>query len=152
MAQLEALLSAAPAAWFDITLHQHMPMFHMEHCVFCAFLSKGKDYHDCGRPCDKHDVRLKDRVGALHPLKADVGCRNTVFNSQAQTGAEFVEMMLTLGVRNFRIEFLNETPAEVTQTITKYRQLLRGEITGAQLWRELKLTNQLGVTRGQMAG
>jgi putative protease len=150
--QLEALLTGTPPEWFEITIHQHMPMFHMEHCVFCAFLSKGKDYHDCGRPCDKHDVRLKDRVGALHPLKADVGCRNTVFNSQAQTGAEFVERMLTLGVRHFRIEFLNETPAEVTQTITKYRQLLRGEITGAQLWRELKLTNQLGVTRGQMAG
>jgi putative protease len=27
-------------------------MFHMEHCVFCAFLSTGKDYRDCGRPCD----------------------------------------------------------------------------------------------------
>jgi putative protease len=33
-----------------------------------------------------------------------------------------------------------------------YRQLLRGEITGPQLWRELKLLNQLGVTRGQIAG
>jgi putative protease len=150
--QLGALLAGTPPEWFEITIHQHMPMFHMEHCVFCAFLSKGKDYRDCGRPCDKHDVRLRDRVGALHPLKADVGCRNTVFNSQAQTGAEFVERMLALGVRHFRVEFLNETPAEVTQTITKYRQLLRGEITGAQLWRELKLTNQLGVTRGQMAG
>lgn len=148
--QLDALLTGTPPEWFEITIHQHMPMFHMEHCVFCAFLSKGKDYHDCGRPCDKHDVRLKDRVGALHPLKADVGCRNTVFNSQAQTGAEFVVRLLALGVRNFRIEFLNETPAEVAQTIAKYRQLLRGEITGAQLWRELKLTNQLGVTRGQM--
>jgi putative protease len=30
--------------------------------------------------------------------------------------------------------------------------LLRGEIDGAELWRELKLNNQLGVTRGQMAG
>jgi len=150
--QLEALLSGAPPEWFEITIHQHMPMFHMEHCVFCAFLSKGKDYRDCGRPCDKHDVRLKDRVGALHPLKADVGCRNTVFNSQAQTGAEFVERMLALGVRHYRVEFLNETPPEVTQTVTKYRQLLRGEVTGAQLWRELKLFNQLGVTRGQMAG
>ena len=150
--QLDALLTDTPPEWFEITIHQHMPMFHMEHCVFCAFLSKGKDYHDCGRPCDKHDVRLRDRTGAQHPLKADVGCRNTVFNSQAQTGAEFVERLLALGVRSFRIEFLNETPAEVTQTITKYRQLLRGEITGAQLWRELKLHNQLGVTRGQMAG
>ena len=148
--QLDALLAAAPASWFEVTVHQHMPMFHMEHCVFCAFLSKGKDYHDCGRPCDFHDVRLRDRVGAEHPLKADAGCRNTVFNSQAQTGAEFVERLLTLGVRHFRVEFLNESPDEVVRTITKYRQLLRGEISGTQLWRELKLFNQLGVTRGQM--
>ena len=150
--QLEALLQGAPPEWFEITIHQHMPMFHMEHCVFCAFLSSGKDYRDCGRPCDVHDVKLRDRVGAEHPLKADVGCRNTVFNSQAQTGAEYVERMIQLGVKNFRIEFLNETPEQVTQTITKYRQLLRGEISGTQLWRELKLHNQLGVTRGQMAG
>ncbi len=148
--QLEALLQAAPPDWFEITIHQHMPMFHMEHCVFCAFLSSGKDYHDCGRPCDRLDVRLRDRVGAEHPLKADAGCRNTVFNSQAQTGAEFVERLLALGVRNFRAEFLNESPEEVARTIAKYRQLLRGEISGTQLWRELKLFNQLGVTRGQM--
>ncbi len=148
--QLDALLSAAPPEWFEVTIHQHMPMFHMEHCVFCAFLSKGKDYRDCGRPCDTHDVRLRDRVGAVHPLKADAGCRNTVFNSQAQTGAEFVERLLALGVKNFRVEFLNESTEEVARTITKYRQLLRGEISGTQLWRELKLFNQLGVTRGQM--
>ncbi len=148
--QLDALLSAAPPEWFEVTIHQHMPMFHMEHCVFCAFLSSGKDYRDCGRPCDVHEVKLRDRVGAEHPLKADAGCRNTVFNSQAQTGAEFVERLLALGVKNFRVEFLNENPDEVVRTISKYRQLLRGEISGTQLWRELKLFNQLGVTRGQM--
>jgi putative protease len=60
--------------------------------------------------------------------------------------------MLALGVRHFRVEFLNETSAEVVTTITRYRQLLRGEISGTQLWKELKLHNQLGVTRGQMAG
>src|SRR5205814_346030 len=75
--QLEALLKSAPPEWFEITIHQHMPMFHMEHCVFCAFLSKGTDYTNCGRPCDKHEVKLRDRVGMEHPLKADVGCRNT---------------------------------------------------------------------------
>jgi len=148
--QLEALLHAAPPEWFEVTIHQHMPMFHMEHCVFCAFLSRGKDFRDCGRPCDRHDVRLRDRVGAEHPLKADAGCRNTVFNSQAQTGAEYVARMIELGVRHFRVEFLNETPEQVAQAIAQYRQLLRGEISGTQLWRELKLFNQLGVTRGQM--
>jgi putative protease len=150
--QLEALLRGAPPDWFEITIHQHMPMFHMEHCVFCAFLSTGRDYRDCGRPCDRHDVRLRDRVGMEHPLKADVGCRNTVFNARAQTGAEYVGRLLALGVRHFRVEFLNESPAEVRTTLARYRQLLRGEITGTQLWRELKLFNQLGVTRGQMAG
>jgi len=150
--QLESLLQAAPPEWFEVTVHQHMPMFHMEHCVFCAFLSKGTDYTNCGRPCDVHDVRLRDRVGAEHALKADAGCRNTVFNSQTQTGAEFVERMIQLGVKNFRIEFLNEKPDQVKETIAKYRQLLRGEITGTQLWRELTLHNQIGVTRGQMSG
>ena len=148
--QLEALLSAAPPEWFEVTIHQHMPMFHMEHCVFCAFLSTGTDYRNCGRPCDVHDVKLRDRVGAEHPLKADVGCRNTVFNALAQTGAEYVSRMVELGARHFRVEFLNETPEQVAQTISKYRRLLRGEITGTELWRELKLMNQLGVTRGQI--
>jgi len=148
--QLEALLQAAPPEWFEITIHQHIPMFHMEHCVFCAFLSSGTDYTNCGRPCDQHDLKLRDRVGAQHPVKADVGCRNTVFNALAQTGAEYVSRMLDLGVRHFRLEFLNESPPQVAETIAKYRQLLKGEITGQELWRELKLLNQLGVTRGQM--
>jgi putative protease len=149
-AQLEALLQSAPPEWFEITVHQHMPMFHMEHCVFCAFLSTGKDYRDCGRPCDHHDVRLRDRVGAEHPLKADAGCRNTVFNALAQTGAEYVQRLIALGARRLRLEFLNETPEQVAQTIGMYRRLLGGEVTGAQLWHELKLHSQLGVTRGPM--
>jgi len=148
--QLAALLQAAPPEWFEVVVHQHIPMFHMEHCVFCAFLSDGTDFTNCGRPCDRHDVKLRDRVGAEHPVKADMGCRNTVFHSQAQTGADYVARMQALGVRHLRLEFLNESPAQVAQTITKYRQLLHGEITGAQLWKELKLLNQLGVTRGQM--
>jgi putative protease len=148
--QLEALLLAAPPDWFEVTIHQHMPMFHMEHCVFCAFLSHGTDYTNCGRPCDIHSVKVRDRVGAEHALKADAGCRNTVFNAQTQTGAEYLARMIELGVRHFRVEFLDETPQTVERTIARYRQLLRGEIDGTRLWRELKLMNQLGVTRGQM--
>jgi len=148
--QLEALLRAAPPEWFEVTIHQHIPMFHMEHCVFCAFLSSGTDYTNCGRPCDKHEVKLRDRVGAEHGLKADAGCRNTVYHALPQTGAEYVAKMIELGVRQFRLEFLDEPAETVTRTIASYRQLLRGEISGTQLWRELKLMNQLGVTRGQI--
>ncbi|MBD0343931.1 MAG: DUF3656 domain-containing protein, partial [Coleofasciculus sp. Co-bin14] len=148
--QLEDLLTSCPPQWFEVTIHQHMPMFHMEHCVFCAFLSSGTDYTNCGRPCEKHEVKLRDRVGTEHILQADAGCRNTVFNGTAQTGAEYMQRLIELGVRYFRIEFVNETPEQVTQTIHRYNQLLQGKITGAQLWRELKLQNQLGVTRGPL--
>jgi putative protease len=148
--QLEALLQTAPPQWFEITIHQHMPMFHMEHCVFCAFLSEGTDYRNCGRPCEQHQVTLRDRVGTEHILQADVGCRNTLFNGLAQTGAEYMQRLINLGAGYFRVEFVNETPAEVMRTLQYYQRLLRGEITGAQLWRELKLHHQLGVTRGTL--
>ena len=99
-AQLCALLERVPAPEkIEVTLHQRMPMFHMEHCVFCAFLSEGKNFRDCGRPCEKHVVRLRDRTGAEHAVKADAGCRNTVFNARAQTGAEFFGEIRSRGVR-----------------------------------------------------
>ena len=42
--QLIDMLEQAPSEWFELTLHQHMPIFHMEHCVFCTFMSTGTSY------------------------------------------------------------------------------------------------------------
>ena len=148
--QLGDLLQSAPPQWFEITLHQHMPMFHMEHCVFCAFLSDGKDFRDCGRPCESHQVTLRDRVGTEHILQADAGCRNTLFNGVAQTGAEYAHRLISLGAQTLRLEFLNETSAQVSRTIRQYQQLLAGRITGTELWRSLTLDSKLGVTRGPL--
>jgi len=97
-------------------------------------------------------VELRDRIGALLPLKADAGCRNTVFNNRAQTGAEFLPRFIAAGGRHFRIEFVDEPADEVSQTFKRYQQLLAGEISGADLWKEFKLLNQIGVTRGQLEG
>lgn len=149
--QLSDLIQSCPPDWLEVTLHQHMPMFHMEHCVFCAFLSEGKDFRDCGRPCESHEVKLRDRTGKEHLLQADAGCRNTVFNATAQTGAEYVQRLRDLGIRSFRIECLEESPDQVKTLIHSYQQLLDNQLTGTQLWRELKLQNQLGVTRGPLA-
>ena len=148
--QLQDLLETAPPHWFDITIHQHMPMFHMEHCVFCAFLSEGTDFTNCGRPCDTHKVKLRDRTGTEHILQADAGCRNTVFNGVAQTGAEFMAHLIEKGARHFRIEFLDESPEQVIHTLSAYQQLLSDEISGKELWQKLNLSSQLGVTRGAL--
>ena len=149
--QVLDLLHGAPPEWFEITLHQHMPMFHMEHCVFAAFLSKGTDFTNCGRPCDKHRVLLRDRVGMEHPLKADVGCRNTLFNAVPQTGAQFFSGLMSAGLRHYRVELLEQTRDEALRTIRTYQDLLAGQRGGEDIWRDLKAQSQLGVTRGTMA-
>ncbi len=51
---------------------------------------RGEVDRDCGRPCEAHQVELRDRVGANFPVLPDTGCRNTVFNSVAQSAAEYV--------------------------------------------------------------
>ncbi len=152
IAQVLDLLGGAPPAWFEITLHQHMPMFHMEHCVFCAFLSEGTDHTNCGRPCDKHEVHLRDRVGQWHRLGADVGCRNTLFNGRAQSGARFFAALREAGLRRFRVEFLAEGKAEAIETIRTYEALLRGESDGSALFAKLRAESKLGVVEGTLEG
>ena len=144
IAQVLDLLHAAPPRWFQLTIHQHMPMFHMEHCVFAAFLSAGKTFLDCGRPCEKHRVHLRDRVGIEHPLRVDVGCRNTLYNATPQTGAQFLPGLLAAGLRSFRIELLEENPEETLRVINTYQRILSGN----EPRHPLTALTQLGVTRG----
>jgi putative protease len=149
--ELVELLDATPPSWLEVVVHQQVPMFHMEHCVFCAFLSPGTDATNCGRPCDEHDVKLRDRVGAEHPLKADVGCRNTLYNAVPQTAAEYLPRLQMHGARFLRIEFLDDSRASVERTIRLYREVIAGTRDGKSLWRELKAANHYGVTRGPLA-
>lgn len=151
IAQVIKLIEKTPADWLELTLHQHMPMFHMEHCVFCTFLSSGTTYKDCGRPCEKHVVHLRDRVGQLHRLQADVGCRNTLFNGRAQTGARFFQSLLGSGLKNYRIELLDEDHANAYSTIRAYQELLEERISPENLLTRIHATEKLGVTEGTLA-
>ncbi len=38
----------------------------------------------------------------------------------------------------------------MTRTLEKYQALLKGDLDGTALWNDLKVLNQLGVTRGTM--
>ncbi len=148
--QLSAMLPRSDPARFEVVVHQHIPMFHTEHCVFAALLSDGKDWRDCGRPCDRHQVALRDRVGAVFPLAADTGCRNTIFNAVAQSAAEYLPRMMALGLRHFRVELLNQSAAESIATVERYARVLAGLDSPRDTWRQLQVLNQLGVTRGTL--
>ena len=70
-------------------------------------------------------VSLQDRVGMSHPVRVDEGCRNTVYNAIDQSGAEYLSHFMDLGVRSFRVEFLEETPEKVREILDLYRRALR---------------------------
>jgi putative protease len=151
--QLIALLDPTLAPFAEVVVHHRMALFHMEHCVIAHMLSKGSDHKTCGRPCEKHAVSLRDRSGIVHPVEADVGCRNTVFHGAAQSAAGLVPALVARGVRRFRIELVREDGAEVSRLVRTYLELASGRKGTAEVWRELRsssATNGYGVVRGSL--
>jgi putative protease len=145
-AQLATLLASGCGPDLELTLHQHIPMFHTEHCVFCTFLSQGHSFKDCGQPCDHHRVRIMDRTHAMHYLRSDEGCRNTMFNGQAQTAARYAQSLCRSGLNKFRIELLDETAEKTKELIESYQALLQGRLPAEKLMRQLNLLDRIGVT------
>lgn len=148
--QLLGLLRTPFGPWAELVVHHPMPLFHMEHCVFARELSTGKDHRDCGRPCEKHQLSLRDRAGMEHPVEADVGCRNTVFHAASQSAASLVAPAREAGVRRFRIELVREDAESVERIVGAYRALLAGELHPEELWRHLKTEGRYGVVRGSL--
>ncbi len=149
-AQLHALLDHVPPHKVTVTVHHHLATFHTEHCVYAHVLSQGKDFRSCGRPCERHRVALEDRTGKRHPVIVDVGCRNTVFNAQAQSAAAVTPDLLAKGVRRFRAEFVWEDQSTCQAVLEGWLELLSGKATPERLVQRIGLHEQFGVTAGTM--
>ena len=118
------LAATVPPEWLEVVVRRHTPMFHSEYCLFCRALSPGKSNRDCGRPCQRHELRLRDRLGVEHRLLADGQCRNTVFHADAESLAEIVPALHERGVRHFRLELLMEGGVdEVRRAIAAVQRL-----------------------------
>ncbi len=150
LAQLLDLCANTPADRLEVTIHQHLPLFHNEHCVYSHLLSNGLDFRDCGRPCEKHLLELRDGLGMDHPVIVDVGCRNTVFNARAQSAAGCLSPLLAAGVRRFRVELVRENGAETERVLRAYRELLAGARTGRQVIAEVGALEKYGVSAGTL--
>ena len=150
LSQLLDLVQASPPERIEVVLHQHMPLFHMEHCLFCSFLSEGHDHTDCGRPCEQHTVMLRDRSGVEHPLKADLGCRNTLFNGKPQTGVEALSALRHAGIHRYRLDLLDEGAEATLRRVQLYSDALLGRTLSADVWRREQIDHKLGVTRGSL--
>jgi U32 family peptidase len=147
--QLSDLAGLVGPDKLEITLYGHLPVFHTEHCVFCRFLSGGTDYTNCGHPCETHKLELRDHKGHSHPVMADVGCRNTVFEGRAQSGASHLQGWLDAGLRDFRLEFVHESPEDVREVVSAHRAFFAGKLDAQGLLARLSGVGS-GVTEGSL--
>ncbi len=148
--QIAELARQAGPEKIEVVAYHHLPVFHTEHCVFCRFLSTGTSYRDCGRPCEKHKVALRDHTGRAHPVMADVGCRNTVFGAEAQEASSHFEAWRRAGITHFRLEFVHESADQVRQVTRAFESILAGKTTPSQLNAELKRIAPEGTTEGSL--
>jgi putative protease len=149
-AQLLAMLDHSPPERATIVLQHRMATFHTEHCVYSHLLSAGRDYRTCGRPCEQHEVGLRDHRGQVHPVIVDAGCRNTVFDATVQSAARLVPRLVERGVRRFRVEFVRETQAEAAAVLAAYGDLVAGRIDPETLLERLHVTSRQGVSAAPM--
>ncbi len=149
-AQLHAMLAALPAERVTVAVHHHIATFHTEHCVYAHTISQGRDFRTCGRPCEKHQLALEDREGRRHPVVVDIGCRNTVFNAQAQSAAKAVPRLLKAGVKRFRVEFVWEDQATCAAVLAAWQGVLEGRVSALELNQRIGAHEQFGVTAGTM--
>lgn len=149
-AQLVRLLAGPLGPYAEVVVHHPMPLFHMEHCVIASLLSEGRDHKTCGRPCERHQVSLRDRAGMDHPVEADVGCRNTVFHARAQSAADVLPALKRSGVGRFRVELVRESDEDVARVVGTYRRLVDGSIDAGDAWRALRTEAGYGVVRGSL--
>ncbi len=86
------------------------------------------------RPAVRHAPRGPQRPrGAAHPLVADVGCRNTVFNGTAQSAAEYVRADARHGDRRLpRRTAARRRGPQVAPLLDRYARVLAGSKTAAR--------------------
>jgi len=148
--QVASLARSIGGPTIEAIVYQHLPVFHTEHCVFCRFLSTGTSYRDCGRPCEHHQVALRDDSGRAHPVLADVGCRNTVFGAEAQQAAGHLQSWLDAGIARLRLEFAHESALQVARVTRAFAGALTNRSKLPDLARQLAAIAPQGVTEGSL--
>lgn len=147
---LDLIKSLSPHIRLEITLQQYMPEFHMEYCVFAKYLSNGKDFKDCGRPCEKHRIELKDFYGNYHFLTADQECRNTFFQAKLQGAPNLLMDWMNAGVSDFRMEALLETGNDFFEKFKLYCDYLDQKLGIEKLRQKLAIGEKYGLDSGQL--
>jgi len=104
---------------------------------------------DCGHVCTRNNVHLRDQNSKDNLVLADMGCRNTVFMSEAQSGAYDVHEWVKARVGSLRVEMVDESGMDAVKIISSYLRFLDGDIYADDLWDVLE---EIPDSNGRLGG
>ena len=84
---------------------------------------------------------------------ADVGCRNTIFGAEAQTDPLAIVAWRDSGIKDFRIEFVHQTPEQVSEITSAFGRFLSAdaaEETAGLLAQTIEKNSPQSTTEGSL--
>ena len=94
-------------------------------------------------------MHLRDENGKDNLVLADMGCRITVFMSEAQSGAYDVHEWVKARVGSLRVELVDESGKDAVKIISSYLRFLDGDIYADDLWDVLE---EIPDSNGRLGG
>lgn len=123
--QFQKLLDVVPSDWLEPVIYGRAPLFHTEYCYFAA-ASAPLPKPACQKTCRTQQLLLEHRQHR-YPITADRACRNTLWSDPIQTPLPLLESWQQKGLCHFRLEFLDEKPAEINAVIQRTWAALQPE-------------------------
>lgn len=129
----------------ECVVHGYLTLMVTEYCPLGSFIGQ-VNRGPCRRPCvNCGPLWLKDRKGALFPLRHDQFCRSHIFNADMLSMLPHVPELASLGLASVRIEAKIPLPGGLGRVVSLYRRLLDGAAVRPQ---DVAAVEQGGITRG----
>jgi putative protease len=121
----------------EIVGYGHLPVMITPHCPIRTSL--GGPAEGCALCTGKY-YGLKDKTGAIFPVRKVGPCWTEILNSRVLDLSEYFEMLMSMGVTRYRLHFTIESPDDILRTVAAHIARAKGE--------SVAITTQMPRTRG----
>ncbi len=134
----------------EIIVYGRLPLMISEYCPTGTLVRDTLNSSSCARMCEKSAYYLKDRKGMKFPVISDrIDCRSTILNSNILYVPDIISDIYEAGVNSIRINVFDETPEEIKQITSMYKDILRNGKTSVGHYSALaKEIESQGFTKG----
>jgi putative protease len=98
-----------------------------EYCPVGSTFGNKSSKKECNKACMKDTFKLNDRMNESFSVLCDNSCRSYILNSLATNLIEEVEELKSFNIRNFRVDFKDESYEEVVDILEQISNKKKNE-------------------------